>query len=46
MTAWIQFKAEVESEDRSIVQVDMVDKAFSIQMMEVFQGSDFDKIIN
>ena len=44
-TAWIQFKVEVEGEDGSIIKVDTVKKAFNSQMMEVFQESDFGKII-
>ena len=44
--AWIQLKEEVEDEDGSIIIVDMVDKVFNSHMMEVFQGSDLDEIID
>ena len=43
MTAWIQFKVEVE--DESIIKVDEVIKAFNSRMMEVFQGSNLGEII-
>ena len=46
MTAWIGFKVEVEDEDRNIIRVDTVDKAFNSQMMEVLKGSNLNEIIN
>ena len=33
MTAWIQFKVEVEDGDESIIRVNTVDKAFNNWMM-------------
>ena len=38
--ARIHFKVEIKDGDGSIVRVNTVDKAFSSQMMEVFQGTD------
>ena len=35
ITAWIQFKVEVE--DGNVVTVDTVDKAFNSRMMKVFK---------
>ena len=35
MTTWIRFMIEVEDENRSFVRVDMLDKTFNSQMMEV-----------
>ena len=46
MTAWIQFKVEVEDGDGSIIRVDSVGKSFNSKMMEVLQGSNLDEIIN
>ena len=37
---------EVEDENRSVVRVDMLDKTFNSQMMEVFQGSNLNEIMD
>ena len=43
--AWIRFKVEFAGEDGSVIRVDMVDKPFKRQMMEVFWGSNLDEMI-
>ena len=45
MTAWIQFKVKIESEDGSVIKVNEIRKAFNSLMTEVFEGTDLDKII-
>ena len=45
MTAWIQLKVEIEGEDGSVITANEVRKAFNSRMMEVFQGSELDEII-
>ena len=44
-TAWILSEVEADGEDESVVKVDEVKKAFNSQMTEVFQVSNFGKII-
>ena len=46
MTAWIRFKIEAEDGDRDIIRVNKVDKSFNNQMIELFQGSNLDEIID
>ena len=45
-TAWIRFKVEVEDGDGNVFRLDMVHKAFNSWMMEVFQGSSLNEVIN
>ena len=40
--AWIRFRMEVEDENG----VDSIDKAFNSRMMEIFQGSNLNEIVN
>ena len=46
MTAWIRFRAGVEDENRNVIGVDRVEKAFNSRMTEIFQGSDLNEIVN
>ena len=45
MTAWVQFKVEIEGENGRVIKVNEVKEGFNSQMMEVFHGSNLDKII-
>ena len=45
-TAWIRFRVEVEDENRNIIEVDRVRLAFNSRMMEIFQGSNLNEIVN
>ena len=42
--AWIRFKVEVDGQDGSVMRVNIVDKAFISQMVEVFKGNDLGEI--
>ena len=44
-TAWIRFEVEVEDGDGDAVRGNTVKKAFNSRMMEEFQGSEIDEII-
>ena len=46
MTTWIRFMVEVENENRNVIGVDRVEKALNSQMTDIFQGSDFNEIVN
>ena len=45
-TAWIRFGAEVEDENKNVIGVDRVDRAFNSRMTEIFQGSDLNEIVS
>ena len=45
-TIWIRFKVDVEDGDGNVIRVNAVDKAFNSWMMELFKGSNLNKIIN
>ena len=45
-TIWIRFKVDVEDGDENVIIVNAVDKAFNSWMMELFKGSNLNKIIN
>ena len=45
-TTWILFKIEVEDGDGNIIKVDTVNKAFNSRMMEVFQRSNLEEVID
>ena len=44
-TAWIRFMVEVEDENRNVIGVDRVEKAFNSRMTDIFQGSNLNEII-
>ena len=44
-TTWIRFMMEVQDENRNVIGVDRVEKAFNSRMTDIFQGSDLNKII-
>ena len=45
-TAWIRLRKEVEDESRNIIGVDKERLAFNSRMVEIFQGSDLNEIVN
>ena len=45
MTIWVRFRAEVDCEHGSVMQINTVNKVFNGRMMEVFQRSDLGEII-
>ena len=45
MTTWIRFIMEVKDENRNVIGFDRFEKAFNSQMTDIFQGSDFNEII-
>ena len=45
-TAWIRFKVEMDDGDGNVIRIDMVDKTFNSRMMEVFQGSNWNEVID
>ena len=45
-TAWIRFRMEVEDKNGNIIKVGRVRLPFNSRMTDVFQGSDFNEIVN
>ena len=45
-TAWIRFKVEVDDGGRNVIRIDTVDKLFNSRMTEVFQGSNWNEVID
>ena len=44
--AWIRIRVEVEDENGNVTGVDIVEKPFNSNMMEISQGSDLNEIVN
>ena len=45
-TAWIRFIQALEDDFENVIGADRVEKAFNSRMMEIFQGSDLNEIID
>ena len=45
-TAWIRFIQSLEDDFGNVIGFDRVDKAFNSRMMEMFQGSNLNEIVN